>query len=435
MALPDSRIQADFTEKPIATKRRASDGCEMLDVNLDNATITLPAGISTSALQNTQITAEQAILAKLADPATQTTLAAILAKLISAPATSAKQDTLLTELQLKADLTEFQPVKLYDSQIAKYSKIDPMRQMAVVEPVRLVGTSFTGTTKDTNFWEELAGGGIGAGTNGSVAQAGQITLSSGTKTDAYTEYKSIRRARYVTGSANFFRSVIRLPDAGQATNIRRWGAFTTATRVPTDGAWFQLNGTDLGIAYVKNGGAPTVVTATDIALTKDTNAHAYEIWWTNSKIWFFVDDVLKHTVSATTAPWSYMGAFNTTLQNINSGNITSVDLECRAASIYRFGHIATSPTFKNITTGGGYPLTTVCKYGAGVLMAISVNSPTATSNTAIVYNNTSAAAPIIGTFEMKNGMGSYEFGDNGIPFDTGLTVVTSSACDITVVYE
>jgi hypothetical protein len=30
--LPDSRIQADFSEKPIGTKRRASDGTELLEV-------------------------------------------------------------------------------------------------------------------------------------------------------------------------------------------------------------------------------------------------------------------------------------------------------------------------------------------------------------------------------------------------------------------
>lgn len=80
---------------------------------------------------------DAAVLAKLsADPATQTTLAAllakviaapsteakqdimvsglaaILAKIIAAPSTEAKQDLLLAELQLKADLTQTQPVSL-----------------------------------------------------------------------------------------------------------------------------------------------------------------------------------------------------------------------------------------------------------------------------------------------------------------------------------
>lgn len=49
-------------------------------------------GDASAANQTTQITAEQAILAKLsADPATQTTLAAVLAKIIAAPATEAAQ--------------------------------------------------------------------------------------------------------------------------------------------------------------------------------------------------------------------------------------------------------------------------------------------------------------------------------------------------------
>jgi hypothetical protein len=66
---------------------------------------------------------------------------------------------------------------------------------------------------------------------------------------------------------------------------------------------------------------------------------------------------------------------------------------------------------------------------------LSVNSPTAASQTAILYDAITAVAPIIGTFELKNGMGSYSFGPTGIPFNTGLTVRTSAICDITVVYE
>lgn len=73
------------------------------------------AAPATEAKQDTIITALGTLNAK--DFATQTTLAAVLAKIIAAPATEAKQDTLitglgslLTELQLKADLTETQPV-------------------------------------------------------------------------------------------------------------------------------------------------------------------------------------------------------------------------------------------------------------------------------------------------------------------------------------
>lgn len=73
--------------------RLTSAGLLMVD-----ASVTI-AGGATEAKQDTQITAEQAILAKLsADPATQTTLAALLAKILAAPSTEAKQDTGNTSL-------------------------------------------------------------------------------------------------------------------------------------------------------------------------------------------------------------------------------------------------------------------------------------------------------------------------------------------------
>lgn len=66
---------------------------------------------ATAANQATQITAEQAILAKLtADPATQTTLAAILAKIIAAPATAAKQPALGTAGTASADVITVQGI-------------------------------------------------------------------------------------------------------------------------------------------------------------------------------------------------------------------------------------------------------------------------------------------------------------------------------------
>lgn len=68
MTLPDIKFQANFTEKPLAGKKRASDDSVMLDVNVGQQV--LPDGA----------------------------------------ATAENQDDLLTELQLKADLTETQPV-------------------------------------------------------------------------------------------------------------------------------------------------------------------------------------------------------------------------------------------------------------------------------------------------------------------------------------
>lgn len=72
------------------------------------ATLPLPAGAATSAKQDTLLT-ELQLKADLTE--TQPVSAASL-PLPTGAATSAKQDTLLTELQLKADLTETQPVSV-----------------------------------------------------------------------------------------------------------------------------------------------------------------------------------------------------------------------------------------------------------------------------------------------------------------------------------
>lgn len=62
------------------------------------ANLPLPVGAATQTKQDTGNTSLATLVTKLADPATQTTLAAILAKMIAAPSTEAKQDTGNTSL-------------------------------------------------------------------------------------------------------------------------------------------------------------------------------------------------------------------------------------------------------------------------------------------------------------------------------------------------
>ena len=45
MTLPDIKFQTNFTERPFAGKRRASDGTVMLDVNLTDKDIIIPDGV------------------------------------------------------------------------------------------------------------------------------------------------------------------------------------------------------------------------------------------------------------------------------------------------------------------------------------------------------------------------------------------------------
>lgn len=74
--------------------------------------------------------------------------------------------------------------------------------------------------------------------------------------------------------------------------------------------------------------------------------------------------------------------------------------------------------------------TTVVKSSTGILKRIVINTSVAGAIT--VYDNTSAAGTKIATIAASAGVGSYDY---GVRFNTGLTVVTAGASDLTVVYE
>lgn len=90
-------------------------------------------------------------------------------------------------------LTEYDRLKVEASFKADVggirTQVTPFGKMKVVNPSRLIGTDFIGTTKDTNFWTEAVTG------TGAVAQAGEITLSTGITADSTAQYQSIRRDR------------------------------------------------------------------------------------------------------------------------------------------------------------------------------------------------------------------------------------------------
>jgi len=86
---------------------------------------------------------------------------------------------------------------------------------------------------------------------------------------------------------------------------------------------------------------------------------------------------------------------------------------------------------KNILTA----LTTVCKTGFGRLSKIVINRSIANA-VVTVYDNTAGSGTIIATITMPATLlQTHVTLDYGCNFGTGLTVVTSSTADITVVFE
>lgn len=305
----------------------------------------------------------------------------------------------------------------------------PMGEMRTATPFRLVGSTYDGLTTDTRFWTAITGNGGTA-----VTSNAQLVLSSGTVANNSTSVQSVRTARYLGGSANRFRMVMRLPDTGTTNNVRRWGAFT-----PTDGAFFELDGT-LPRVVTRKGSVDTQVNNWSFngdygdRITVDTNVHTYEIYWTNSKVWFVYDDTVVHTFRALTSTWSNTMNLPVRFENNSkNGGTSNVGLNVRVATIYRLGQGNTQPTsfFQS-----GQVAAAVLKIGAGNLHEIVISNVSNTSAITL-YDGTTTGGNVIwasGAMGAQTIPFSVDF--KGLPFFQGLTLAIATAnSNATVVYE
>jgi hypothetical protein len=313
-------------------------------------------------------------------------------------------------------------------------EMTPTDEIRTVTPVRLVGSTFDGTTIDTNYWAATVA-------NAAVINQAnaEVVLSSGTQNNGSAKLVSVRRARYISGVSIGFRAVMQLGDTGAANNIRQWGVgFGATLPTITNGAYFQLSGTTFSIVTLK-GSSPTTVnngsfngTVASYAVT--TNATTFEIYWTNSKVYFVIGGVLIHTVSASATTWAATMNHHIYMQNVNSGNTTNVTLSCRVASIRRFGNLITQPIsyfFPSGTTAG-----ISLKLGAGNLHSIIINNM-ANNATILLADSAAGSTPIL--FSHTSGAASsfaYALDFKGLPFYSGLRLVVSSAnASLTIIYE
>ena len=286
--------------------------------------------------------------------------------------------------------------------------------------VRLVGTNFDGTTKDTNFWTETVTG------SGAVTQSGgEIELTTGTTANSTAIYDSVRTARFVVTNPMQWQGAIKFVTAGTTDNIRRFGPYSA-----TDGFFFQLDGTTFSVGYRK-ASSDTLVNNGSFngnygpTWTVDVSSyHKFAIEWGPKGIFFYIDGKLLHKDGQ--GHRSNFLSLPIRIENLNdNGNTTAVSLDCLAMAIGRYGELITNGTYKYIGTN----TTTVCKYGPGTLQRI-VNVDNA--GTVTVYDNTAASGTQIAVIDTAKALGTLEF---NAPFSTGLTVVTATGAKITVIYE
>jgi hypothetical protein len=244
------------------------------------------------------------------------------------------------------------------------------------------------------------------------------------------------------GFPNYYRGVIRLPavTTSVGTNTRRFGAFDTA-----NGYFFEINQAQgsstpvLSIVTRKaSSDTPVLVFNGDLGTeyALDTNVHTYEIWYTNSKVYYFIDNILLHTVSATLDSVSATQSLKVGFQCLNAGgNTANNTLQIRASSILRLGDLLGQPISRyqsGITAG------IILKYGPGNLHKL-ILSNIATTSVITLRDGTTAAGAIIHSFTFTGttmAQVAYEFDFRGISFSTGLfLVIATAAANACVIFE
>jgi hypothetical protein len=301
-------------------------------------------------------------------------------------------------------------------------QIAPGGELSIVEPVRLAGGTFSGSTLDPNFATATVVG------TGSVVQAnGQITLRTGATANSSAVAQTIGVARFVGESANRYTGVVQLGDTGAANNIRRWGAFNG-----TDGFYFMLNGTTLYTATMRAGVETAVPFASwnqTIAAPTLTNSNVYRIIYTTQRAFFMINNIPANLMTFPTATPTATYHLPVYGGNVNSGGGTAdVTISARVTTIQRLGKFETQPVFGRITTAA----TQVLKYGPGTLHKIVLNNASGTLIT--VYDNTAGSGTTIAIIDTPSQANPVTlFYDTA--FNNGLTIVSTGTWDATVVYQ
>ena len=326
--------------------------------------------------------------------------------------------------------------EIYDSDENKSAMVTPIRELRVVSDHRLVGTTFVDSVLDTNFWSTATvNSGLVTVSSGSVF----IYASTSTQVDGRAYLMTKKTARYVTGSANEYRAVLRIstdvPTVG--VNDMRWGVASTnpdTESVIGDGIYFRYSNGTFYVGYRTNGVETNISTAnfSGTVPTITGNYTRYQIVYTNLGATYYVNDVLVHRITATTTTLGHTVNFKARAQNYNSGGANSNNIvEAKLLCILRLGAAETDPVGRYLGTAGSY----VLKFGPGKLHSVVIIAIGGVGSSISVYDSTFTSAgntiAVIDTAKTSIATLGYS-----VPFNNGLFVVPAGTFgNVTVVYE
>jgi hypothetical protein len=251
--------------------------------------------------------------------------------------------------------------------------------------------------------------------------------------------------------------MVRIP-ADNVGEYEKWGAFDLAgaatpySDIPIGGFYFaqdgnagaSVSGATPRLLRIVHHDGTTITTMggyNETALNGDVtqyiidgNVHTYEIMYSQSAAYFFVDDTYLGKIDPTTTPFPVMDLpVSAIVHNSDSGDITlgQKTLEVWSNSILRMGKGKSTPVWKYITSATA---TGILKQGAGILLRVLHHDQVLTgAGSLILYDDVSAVdANTIATVDLTKKPCEL---DMGVTIQTGLFYVLSGEGKVTVIYE
>lgn len=303
-------------------------------------------------------------------------------------------------------------------------------EMMVAGRVNVFRTETTGTF-DTTLWTAAV---VGTGTVGHTT--GELDVGTGVTANSTARATTPKLMRQMSGTTQYWISVVRLNNLGSANNVRRWGIYDD-----NDGFFFELNGTTFNVVSRKSGvdtavpyascNGPAVETfnpATDLL-----NMNQFNIFFGGLSCRWQVNGRVLHSIGANAiqSPLTARLTLPFRLESNNSGgSIVNNRVFSRGISFHRVSPSSVAPRYLYTSAIG----TTTVKSGAGTLHRIAF-SPSGGSTTVVnVFDAIGAQTNPIGAISIPTGTVT-NFVDYGLEFDVGLTVTTTVNNNLTVIYD
>lgn len=319
-----------------------------------------------------------------------------------------------------------------------------INQLKVANSYRLSGGIFNDSYLDTSYYTARTANG------GSVSVSDtEVVISVNTTSDSLAGVYANSLGRYMGANMNYCRSILRVGDTGATNNVRRFGVCDVipaeSSTSFTNGFFFQLSGTTFQIVTrkddtdiaVSNGSFNGDGSLTNFSYSVDGNYHTLEIFYTNKKVQFVIDNVAIHTVTATTSSLSSTRHFHPFLDSTNTGVGSALTSYAMSLSVNRYG----APTsqaktyFQQGTTAG-----VLLKRGPGSLHLMNLTGVQDTS-VVTIYDGTSTSGTVLwasGTMGKTVLPFEVDFGDSsgGTPFNDGLFfTITGANSNTFIKYE